>query len=144
MIDRANPKHQKLATIKKLYSKQELSDINKKFMKQLKWKSYFCLCVFSCLLLAFIAYLNGKLDENTKYAVFQRSFDQYGNYENEGFLKFTTKKVIKDKFPTALMALSIVVGLLAALILVGGIKMWRRNHNGAFYFNILVFSNFPI
>lgn len=116
-------------------------------MKQLKRKSYFFLCVFSCLLLAFIAYLNGKLDENTKYAVLQRSFDQDGNYENEGFIKFTTKKVIKDKFPTALMALSIVVGLLAALILVGGIKMWRRHHNGAFNLYILVLSNplsFPI
>lgn len=41
--------------------------------------------------LADIKYLNGKLKENTEYAVFQRSFDQDENYENEGLIQFTTK-----------------------------------------------------
>ena len=44
-----------------------------------------------CVILAFIKYLNGKLDDNTKYAVLQRSFDKDGDYENEGFIQFTTK-----------------------------------------------------
>ena len=39
-----------------------------------------------------IEYLNGELDDNTQYAVFQRSFAENGNYENEGFIKFETKK----------------------------------------------------
>ena len=43
------------------------------------------------VILAFTKYLNGKLDDNTKYAVFQRSFDNNGDYENEGFIQFTTK-----------------------------------------------------
>ena len=43
------------------------------------------------MILADIKYLNGKLKENTEYAVFQRSFDQDENYENEGLIQFTTK-----------------------------------------------------
>ena len=44
-----------------------------------------------CFLLAFPKYLNGKLKSNTDYAVFQRSFDEDGGYENQGFTQFTTK-----------------------------------------------------
>lgn len=56
-------------------------------MIQLKF-CYFMVCF---VILAFTKYLNGKLDDNTKYVVFQRSFDNDGDYENEGFIQFTTK-----------------------------------------------------
>ncbi|KAJ7386416.1 hypothetical protein OS493_008540 [Desmophyllum pertusum] len=76
-----------------------------------------------------------KLDDNTNYAVFQRSFDKNGDHENEGFSKFTTMKVaiakpIEDKFPTVIVVLSVVVaGLLLLIIVVGAVTVWRRFHH---------------
>ena len=81
---------------------------------------------------AFIKYENGKLEEGTRYAVFQRSFTADYEYENEGFITFTTKD-IDNEFPTTTLVLSIVVGFLVLVILAGGIVMWRRLHpNGEF------------
>ena len=83
------------------------------------------------ILSAFINYQNGKLEEGTRYAVFQRCFDKDGDYENEGFTKFTTKETQDkedDGIATTTLILSIVVGLLVLVILVGGIVMWRRLH----------------
>ena len=86
---------------------------------------------------AFIKYQNGKLEEGTRYAVFQRYFDEDGDYENEGFITFTTKD---DGIPTATLVLSIVVGLLVVLIVVIVIVMWRRrlHPNGEFNFYICI------
>ena len=83
------------------------------------------------ILSAFINYQNGKLEEGARYAVFQRSFDKDGDYENEGFTTFTTKETQDkedDRIATTTLILSIVVGLLVLVILVGGIVMWRRLH----------------
>ena len=57
--------------------------------------------------------------------VFQRSFAEDGDYENEGFVTFTTKD---NGIPTTVVVLSTVVGLLVLMIVVGGIVMWRRLH----------------
>ena len=70
-------------------------------------------------------YKNGKLEEGTRYAVFQRSFAEDGDYENEGFITFTTKD---DGIPTTTLILSIVIGLLVLVIVAGGIVTWRRLH----------------
>lgn len=45
---------------------------------------------------------NGKLKEGTRYPVFQRSFSADGDYENEGFIMFTTKD---DGIPTTVVVL---------------------------------------
>lgn len=58
---------------------------------------------------AVIEYLNGKLNDNTQYAAFQRSFAEDGDYENEGFVTFITKK---DDI------VEIVVGVLVPLFVV--------------------------
>ncbi|XP_078352640.1 hemicentin-1-like isoform X3 [Oculina patagonica] len=74
-------------------------------------------------------YLNGNLDQGTKYAVFQRSFAEDGDYESEGFVKFTTKETKKTEdggISITIVVLSVVVGLLVLLIVVGGTVMWRR------------------
>ena len=90
----------------------------------------------SSFVLAFIKYQNGKLEEGTRYAVFQRSFEEDGDYENEGFIKFTTKETQDEGdngISTTTVVLAIVVGLLVLVIVVGGIVMWRRLHpNGEF------------
>lgn len=78
--------------------------------------------------LAVSKYLNGKLDDNTQYAVFQRSFDKDGGYENEGFVQFTTK----TKTSTTIVV-SIAAVLLFLLVLAGAFVIWRRrHHNGGF------------
>ena len=101
-------------------------------MNRFQSKYYFCVIVGFFLILAFTKYLNGKLDENTDYAVFQRSFDKNGDYENEGFSTFTTMKV-EVEVPTVPVVLSVVVGLLLEIIVVGAIILWRRfHHNGTF------------
>ena len=90
--------------------------------------------------LAFTKYLNGKLESNTEYAVFQRSFDEDGGYENQGFVQFTTKAFpldgtessklkTKSKFPTDTailvgVVLFVVLGITATCI------VWRRCHQG--------------
>ncbi|XP_078374370.1 uncharacterized protein LOC144657893 [Oculina patagonica] len=74
-------------------------------------------------------YLNGNLDEGSEYAVFQRSFAENGDYENEGFVKFTTKETEEtedDGLSATIVVLSVIVGLLVLLIVFGGIVMWRR------------------
>ena len=77
------------------------------------------------LLAAPSKYLNGKLDDGTKYAVFQRSFAEDGDYENEGIVEFET-----DKDNTALIA-GIVVPLLVVVvaIIAAGIFFYRRRQN---------------
>ena len=73
-------------------------------------------------------YLNGKLNDDTAYAVFQRSFSNDGYYENEGFVMFITKA----KSSTAIIV-SVVVVLLVLLFFVGAVIVWRRSHrNGKF------------
>ena len=57
---------------------------------------------------AVIEYLNGELNDNTRYAAFQRSFAENGDYENEGFITFTTKKDY---------TVEIVVGVLVPVLL---------------------------
>ncbi|KAJ7386418.1 hypothetical protein OS493_008542 [Desmophyllum pertusum] len=75
---------------------------------------------------SYFKYLNGKLDDNTiHYAVFQRSFFDYDEYENEGFITF----IITTEFPTGTVVLSVVVGILALIIVVVVIIMWRRFHH---------------
>ena len=84
-------------------------------------------CFIFILFLAEIKYLNGKLDDDTKYAVFQRSFDKDGDYESEGFIQFETKA----KPSTAIIVL-VVVGALALLLLAAAMIFWchRYRNNG--------------
>ena len=71
-------------------------------------------------------YCNGELEPSTHYAVFQRSFDGYGSYDSEKFIRFTTKKFIK-KFPEKftkksfplLTVFVVVVVVLIVLVLAG-------------------------
>ena len=67
-------------------------------------------------------YLNGKLNDNTEYAVFQRSFDTYGDYENEGFIRFKTKA----KRPSAIIVSVAVVAPALLLLAVAVIFLHRR------------------
>ncbi|XP_073259128.1 receptor-type tyrosine-protein phosphatase delta-like [Porites lutea] len=76
-----------------------------------------------------IKYLNGKLKENTEYAVFQRSFDQDENYENEGLIQFTTKKENDPESPSKSLTatiVAVVIVLVILLIVVVAIIVWRR------------------
>ena len=58
-------------------------------------------------------YYNGELKEGANYAVFQRSFDEYGSYETENFIHFTTKKSSR----TAVIIVSVVLVVPLLLIL---------------------------
>ena len=58
-------------------------------------------------------YYNGELKEGANYAVFQRSFDDYGSYESENFIHFTTKKSSR----TAVIIVSVVLVVPLLLIL---------------------------
>lgn len=58
-------------------------------------------------------YYNGELKEGANYAVFQRSFDEYGSYESENFIHFTTKKSSR----TAVIIVSVVLVVPLLLIL---------------------------
>ena len=85
----------------------------------------FCFHFVFILFLAAIEYLNGKLDDGTKYAVFQRSFDKDGNYEDEGFIEFTT-----NKDDTAAIVTGVVVAILAVVaIVIVVIIFYRRRKN---------------
>ncbi|XP_068728189.1 receptor-type tyrosine-protein phosphatase epsilon-like [Montipora capricornis] len=66
-------------------------------------------------------YLNGELDDNTKYAVFQRSFAADGDYESEGFIEFTTKK---DN--TVAIVVGVLMSVLLVVVIVVGIFIYRR------------------
>lgn len=85
------------------------------------WLIWFFFSFFSIVTVKF---LNGKLYDDTEYAVFQRSFASHGDYENEGFITFKTKKS-----PTAIIviAVSIVVVLIILLLLTGAVVLWRRS-----------------
>ena len=70
---------------------------------------------------AVVEYLNGGLDDNTQYAVFQRSFAENGDYENEGFIKFKTKKDY-----TAAIVAGVLVPLLVVVVIALAIFIHRR------------------
>ena len=59
-------------------------------------------------------YLNGKLESNTRYAVFQRSFDDYGSYDSERFIFFKTKK----SFPLVTVTVIVLVVVIVAAVLI--------------------------
>ena len=68
-------------------------------------------------------YLNGELESRKWYAVFQRSFDGYGSYDSEEFIRFKTKtktKTEKKPFPTVPVTVGCIVGVIAILAGVGG------------------------
>ena len=65
--------------------------------------------------------MNGKLEDNTDYAVFQRSFDKGGDYENEGFINFTT-----HKDHTGAIVAGVLVPLLIVAAVAAGIFFYRR------------------
>ena len=79
---------------------------------------------FLCFTLLVEEYLNGKLDDNTKYAVFQRSFDKDNNYENEGFIIFTT-----NKDNTAAVVAGVVVPLIVVAVIVVVVVLYIRRRN---------------
>ena len=66
-------------------------------------------------------YLNGKLDDDTKYAVFQRSFHTDNDYENEGFIIFTT-----NKNNTAAVVAGVVVSLIVVAVIVVVVVLYIR------------------
>ena len=72
---------------------------------------------------AVIEYLNGELDDNTQYAVFQRSFAENGDYENEGFIKFKTKK---DYTLEMVVGSLVPVLVLVVVFIVLAIFIYRR------------------
>ncbi|CAH3034081.1 unnamed protein product, partial [Porites evermanni] len=79
-------------------------------------------------------YLNGKLKEKTEYVVFQRSFDKDGNYENEGFIQFATKKENDSESsskPSTVIIVSVVIVLVILLLVGVAIIVWRyrRSYN---------------
>ena len=69
---------------------------------------------------AVIEYLNGKLSESTQYAVFQRSFAEDGDYENEGFMTFITKT------DYVVIVVSILVPLFVVVVIALSIFIYRR------------------
>ena len=69
---------------------------------------------------AVIEYLNGKLNDGTEYAVFQRSFAEDGDYENEGFIKFETKT------DYVVIVVSILVPLFVVVVIALSIFIYRR------------------
>ena len=77
------------------------------------------LCFFFFLLV--VKYLNGKLDDDTKYAVFQRSFHSDNDYENEGFIIFTT-----NKNNTAAVVAGVVVSLIVVAVIVVVVVLYIR------------------
>ena len=78
------------------------------------------------VLSAYTEYLNGKLDDGVKYAVFQRSFAEDGDYENEGIIEFKTNKDNTGLIVGIVVALVVVVAVIAA-----GIFFYRRRQNSA-------------
>ena len=80
--------------------------------------------MFLLFILAITRYLNGKLDDNTDYAVFQRSFAEDGEYENEGFIAFKT-----EKDHTGAIVAGVLVPLLIVAAVAAGIFYYRRRQN---------------
>ena len=79
---------------------------------------------FLCFVLLVVKYLNGKLDDDTKYAVFQRSFHTVDDYENEGFIIFTT-----NKDNTAAVVAGVVAPLIVVAIIVVVVVLYIRRRN---------------
>ena len=79
---------------------------------------------FLCFVLLVETYLNGKLDDDTKYAVFQRSFHTVDDYENEGFIIFTT-----NKDNTAAVVAGVVVSLIVVAVIVVVVVLYIRRRN---------------
>lgn len=77
-----------------------------------------------CFLLAVTKYLNGKLDDGVKYAVFQRSFAENGDYEDEGIVEFETNKDNTGLIVGIVVSLLVIVAIIAA-----GIFLYRRRQN---------------
>ena len=84
----------------------------------------FLTMTFLCFALLVEKFLNGELDDDTKYAVFQRSFDKDDNYENEGFIIFTT-----NKDNTAAIVAGVVVPLIVLAIIVVVVIVYLRRRN---------------
>jgi len=70
------------------------------------------------------SYLNGKLDDNTKYAVFQRSFADKNNYENEGFITFKT-----EKDQTGTIVAAVIVPIVLVAVIAAAVFVYRRRQN---------------
>ena len=83
---------------------------------------------FLCFVLLVVKYLNGKLDDDTKYAVFQRSFHTVDDYENEGFIIFTTNK---DNTAAIVAGVVVPLILLAVIVVVVIVYLRRRNKDQA-------------
>ena len=79
---------------------------------------------FLCFASLVVKYLNGKLDDDTKYAVFQRSFHTVDDYENEGFIIFTT-----NKDNTAAVVAGVVVPLIVVAVIVVVVVLYIRRRN---------------
>ena len=96
---------------------------------------------FLCFVLLVVKYLNGKLDDDTKYAVFQRSFHSDNDYENEGFVIFTT-----NKNNTAAVVAGVVVSLIVVAVIVVVVVLYirrRKRDNAADGENMPVNSEPP-
>ena len=89
---------------------------------------------FSFFRLVYTKYFNGKLDDDTEYAVFQRSLSENGYYQDEGFSQFTTKTLPREEEPTPgkknkhLIVVGVFIGLfIVCVVVVGGIVIvWLR------------------
>ena len=89
-------------------------------------------------------YLNGKLEANTHYAVFQRSFDDYGSYDSEKFIFFKTKK----SFPLVTVVVIVVV-IVAAVLVAIAIYFYKGEwmtvipprHPPSYYFRCFYFKS---
>ena len=78
------------------------------------------------ILLAPTKFLNGELKDGAEYAVFQRSFSEDGDYEDEGFIEFKTAK------DNTVLIVAIVVSLLVVVAVIAvGIFIYRRRQNSA-------------
>ena len=84
----------------------------------------FLTVTFLCFASLVVKYLSGKLDDDTKYAVFQRSFHTVDDYENEGFIIFTT-----NKDNTAAVVAGVVVPLIVVAIIVVVVVLYIRRRN---------------
>ena len=83
-----------------------------------------------CVLAEAEKFLNGKLSDNTAYAVFQRTFATDGYYENEGFTTFTTDKDHTGTIIAVVVVLVVLVAAIAAGIFFYRRRQSRRDENG--------------
>ena len=82
--------------------------------------------MFACLFVLFFpdskTYLNGKLKSDTHYAVFQRSFDNYGSYDSEKFIFFKTKKSF---LLVTVVVVVVVVVIIAAVLIAAAVYFYK-------------------